>query len=526
VSVTDTKGRITYCNAAFVSVSGFTREELLGQPHNIVRHPDMPGEAFRDLWDTVMHGLPWTALVKNRRKNGDHYWVRANVTPMVDGEHIVGYMSVRSEAPRAEIEAADELYTQMQSAQEGVRPAIALRQGQVVRGHLIGRLRHQVGRRLAGLGGINFLVLLASFALTGAIAANAPLAASVPGIMGLGLLTGWQLRRKNTQIVARVTQDALRLAACDLSHVPAQGADGILGLLQLALAQLAVNLRTVVQDSRTDIEQVRSTVHEILAGNTDLSSRTESQASSLEQTAAAMEQITGTVKQSAASAEQGAQLAAETAAVSQRSFDAVAHVVRAMDSIKESSRRMGEITHVIEGVAFQTNILALNAAVEAARAGDSGRGFAVVAAEVRTLAQRTADAAKQIHELIAESAQRVDAGGVQATEASARMSEALSAAHKVREVLVEISSSAQEQRTGISQVNEALAHMDAVTQQNAAMVEQLAAAASSVRGQVESVGNTMRLFRLREGEQCMAEVDAIELRSEGKAGDDGRAARG
>jgi aerotaxis receptor len=262
----------------------------------------------------------------------------------------------------------------------------------------------------------------------------------------------------------------------------------------------------VVQDSRTDIEHVRGAVDEISAGNTDLSSRTESQASSLEQTAAAMEQITGTVKQSADSAQKGARLAAETASVSQRSFDAVAHVASAMDSIKESSRRMGEITQVIEGVAFQTNILALNAAVEAARAGDSGRGFAVVAAEVRTLAHRTADAAKQIHELIAESAQRVDAGGVQATEASARMSEALSAAQSVRDVLVEIS--------GISQVNEALAQMDSMTQQNASMVEELAAAASAVRGQVESVGDTMRLFRLREGEQCMAEVGADALRGE------------
>jgi len=227
-----------------------------------------------------------------------------------------------------------------------------------------------------------------------------------------------------------------------------------------------------------------------------------------------MEQITGTVKQSTDSAQKGAQLAAETAAVSQRSFEAVAHVASAMDSIKESSRRMGEITQVIEGVAFQTNILALNAAVEAARAGDAGRGFAVVAAEVRTLAHRTAVAAKQIHELIAESAQRVDAGGVQASEASARMSEALSAAQSVRDVLVEISSTAEEQRTGISQVNEALAQMDAVTQQNAAMVEELAAAASAVRGQVQSVGDTMRLFRLREGEASMAEVDAVELRAE------------
>jgi len=526
VSVTDTKGRITYCNAAFVSVSGFSREELLGQPHNIVRHPDMPAEAFRDLWDTVQHRQPWTALVKNRRKNGDHYWVRANVTPMVNGDQIVGHLSVRSEAPRAEIEAADVLYAQMRDAASGSGPVMALQHGQVVRGQWAARLQRQAGRLLSGLGGANLLLLLASSALTGAVAVTAPPLASVPAVVCMSLLTAWLLQRRSHRMADQVTQDALRLAACDLSHVPAQGADGTIGLLQLALAQLAVNLRTVVQDSRTDIEQVSSAVNEISIGNTDLSSRTESQASSLEQTAAAMEQITGTVKQSADSAQQGAQLAAETATVSQRSFEAVAHVASAMDGIKASSQRMGEITHVIEGVAFQTNILALNAAVEAARAGDSGRGFAVVAAEVRTLAQRTADAAKQIHELIAESAQRVDAGGVQATEASARMSEALSASQKVRDVLVEICTSAQEQRTGISQVNEALAHMDAMTQQNAAMVEQLAAAASAVRGQVASVGDTMRLFRLRQGERCMAEVDAALLRAEQPLAGAARSANG
>jgi hypothetical protein len=269
----------------------------------------------------------------------------------------------------------------------------------------------------------------------------------------------------------------------------------------------------VIRDSRDDMENARGAVMEIAAGNQDLAARTESQASSLEETAASMEQIAGTVTQSASRVERGSQLAEETAGISRASADAVDQVASAMKDILDSSRRVGDIIQVIEGVAFQTNLLALNAAVEAARAGESGRGFAVVAGEVRTLAQRAADAAKEIRTLISDSNGRVDVGNRQVNAANAKMGEALAAVQHVGEVLCEISHASGEQRLGIAQVNEAVAQMDLMTQQNAAMVDELAAAAGSVLGQVQRAADTMRIFRLAHGEKTIAEDDAAALQA-------------
>jgi aerotaxis receptor len=279
---------------------------------------------------------------------------------------------------------------------------------------------------------------------------------------------------------------------------------------------MSVNLRTVIGDVREEVHHLRNVVNEIATGNHDLSSRTESQASSLEQTAASMEEITGTVKQSAESAVQGAELAHRTSEVSRRSNQAVQAVSESMDGITESSRRIQEIIHLIEGVAFQTNMLALNAAVEAARAGDAGRGFAVVASEVRALAGRSAEAAKEIKRLITESAERVASGSKHAENARQRMQEVLESVLKVGAVLDGISTAATEQQTGMSQINEAVSHMDSLTQQNAALVEQVAASAQSLQGQMEGMNNSMRLFRLSGGEKTLSQLDAVNLRREFK----------
>jgi aerotaxis receptor len=286
--------------------------------------------------------------------------------------------------------------------------------------------------------------------------------------------------------------------------------------LQQALQQMSLSLRTVVQDVRTEVDQLSTAVAQIATGNQDLASRTESQASSLEQTAASMEQINGTVQHSADAAQQGAHLAQETSLITQRSNEAVLAVTQTMGGIAESSSRIGEIIHLIEGVAFQTNILALNAAVEAARAGEAGRGFAVVAAEVRSLAHRTSEAAREIKQLIQESADRVRQGGERTDDARARMQEAIAAVHKVSGVLDAISGASREQQLGIGQINEAVAHMDSITQQNAAMVEELASAARSLTSQVQGVSHSMRLFRLQPGERTLSEMDAVELRRQGK----------
>ena len=517
VSVTDAQGRITYCNDAFVSVSGFTREELMGQPHNLVRHPDMPPEAFRDMWATLEEGLPWTALVKNRRKNGDHYWVRANVTPMVGDGQLLGYLSVRSEPSSQEIADAQALYTRMneQVAAGGLRTG--LYHGRVVSLGLSGRLRRLWQTAADQMGGAALLPPLLAVPALVVGGASLPPAVQVTGGVVLALALGWWRERGVRHGIEQVLHDAQQLAACDLSHQPARGARGPLGRLQLALVQLAVNLRTAVSDSRNGVDRVRHSMDEIAAGNQDLSARTESQAASLEETAASMDQITGTIRQSAEALQRGARLAADTAGMAEGCAEAVGHVEAAMAEIRRSSAQMNEMIAVIEGVAFRTNILALNAAVEAARAGEAGRGFAVVAGEVRALASRAAEAARQIRGQIQESADRVEVGVNHVGEARRRMDEALGAVREVSQALQELEHTNAEQARGVSQVNEAVSQLDGITQQNAAMVEQLAATATSVCGQAESVAGSMRMFRLTHGDVSPAQADAVALRKAGRA---------
>lgn len=515
VSVTDLKGRITYCNEVFVMVSGYTAEELLGQPHNIIRHPDMPEEGFRDLWDTIQSGLPWSGVVKNRRKNGDHYWVQANATPMMNGDRITGYLSVRT-APAAEtIAACEKLYARMREEEtQGGRKTLTLRHGQLIRRDWQGRLRHALTPNLRSqlLGVQGFAVASAAFiAQTGISVVFTSLAV----ILAAGAAT-WATLTLTVKPLREVVNDANRLASGDLSYPMGTGGTGITGRLQQALMQLSVNLRTVVHDVRVELDRLRDSVQEIAAGNLDMSSRTESQASSLEQTAASMEQINSTVKQSADSALRGAKLAQEAGIITQHGNQAVQAVAETMESITDSSSRIGEIIRVIEGVAFQTNILALNAAVEAARAGEAGRGFAVVASEVRSLAQRTTGAAHEIKQLITESTERVNMGNTRTNDARGRMQEILNAVGSVSTLLDEISTATVEQHSGIAQVTEAVAHMDSITQQNAAMVEQLAAAAQSLLGQVAEVSNSMGIFRLTSSEITTAELDAVQLRREAK----------
>ena len=513
VSVTDLKGRIVYCNASFVAVSGFTREELVGQPHNLVRHPDMPQEAFRDMWATIESGQPWSALVKNRRKNGDHYWVLANATPLQRDGHIVGYLSVRIAAGAERVAQAEQLYARMREEVAQGRVQTGLKRGVMVRCDVVGRAAQAASAALQRTGTHGALALAAVLA-GAAVASFTTAVVWVPAAIGLALLAQALQRRVVEAPLRAVLTDARQLAAGDLAHEVAVDASGLPGELQGALAQLAVNLRSVIGDVTTQAANLRTAVAEIAAGNQDLSSRTEAQASSLEETAASMEEITGTVKQSAASASAGSRLAGEASEIAGHSHEAVLGVVQAMNAITDSSKRIGDIIHVIEGVAFQTNILALNAAVEAARAGEAGRGFAVVASEVRSLAQRTAEAAREIKQLITVSGERVEAGSRQTQTAQARMQQVLQSVGQVSTLLGEVSTAAHEQQQGVSQVNEAVTHMDGITQQNAAMVEELAAAAQALNGQVQSVNDTLRLFRLRAGDQSIAEMDAVALRKE------------
>ncbi|HZW26661.1 MAG TPA: methyl-accepting chemotaxis protein [Gallionella sp.] len=881
-SKTDLKGIITYCNDDFIEASGYSREELLGAPHNLVRHPDMPPEAFADLWVTLKQGKPWTGLVKNRRKDGGFYWVEANVTPLYEDEKLIGYMSVRYKPGRNEIEQAESLYRQMRAGQCRLR----LHEGQLVSPGLLNSLNSWLGHtsvklrlvwmvamlllsmaalvayNLKGMSGNN---ALAVHALTmaakqtaavdtarraqvdfkeqiqewknlllrghdaeqfakyrkkfdekgGDVAANlqrlkpimAELEIKTDGVDALlvahaGLMDNYHnalasfqvnnagssgvvdglvkgMDRKPTELmgelVALVQQQSQAQLDQDLAELEARNSHyrkvslvvtlallllggitatfilrGILKPLRLATESinqimrgnyhvqidtqpeteighmlnamksmetvLGINvvearkeadtnlrikigldnvstsvmiadtdhriiymnkavgelMRTAEADIRKDLpdfsadsllgssfddfhknpghqkallERLEDTHHseigvggrrfslaaspvvneyghklgtalewkdrttevaveneiaqiveaavqgnftkrldmqgkegffrklsedinhlmdtadhglqevvrmlealargdltdritndyqgtfgqlkddanataeklneiigqireatdtintasqEIAAGNHDLSQRTEENASSLEQTASSMEELTSTVKQNAENAKQANQLALGASDIAAKGGTVVGQVVTTMDSINESSRKIVDIISVIDGIAFQTNILALNAAVEAARAGEQGRGFAVVAGEVRNLAQRSAAAAKEIKTLIGDSVEKVEGGSKLVAQAGQTMEEIVTSIKRVTDIMSEIAAASVEQSAGIEQVNLAITQMDEVTQQNAALVEEAAAAAESLEEQAQNLSVAVATFKVDE----------------------------
>jgi methyl-accepting chemotaxis protein len=312
----------------------------------------------------------------------------------------------------------------------------------------------------------------------------------------LSIFVGIWLVRAITRPLNRAVEIAQAVAAGDLTqNIVSQSRDET-GVLTAALKDMNDNLKRIVGQVRVGTDTIATASAQIASGNLDLSSRTEEQASSLEETAAAMEEITSTVKQNADNARQASQLAVTASGIASDGGTAVDQVVTTMTSINDSSKRIVDIISVIDGIAFQTNILALNAAVEAARAGEQGRGFAVVASEVRSLAQRSAVAAKEIKELIGDSVDKVGAGSKLAEQAGNTMSEVVASVKRVTDVVAEISAAGQEQSAGIDQVNLAITQMDEVTQQNAALVEQAAAAAASLQNQAASLAQLVSVFKL------------------------------
>lgn len=505
VSITDLQSRIKYANPAFIRASGYSKEELLGQPHNLVRHPDMPPEAFADLWQTIKSGQPWNALVKNRRKNGDYYWVKANVTPLIENGEPVGFMSVRVKPSREEVARATAIYRQISAGKSNY----CVRNGLITRTGLLGKLvslskfgvrakiwlamlaaastsiglewaevlKRQTGSELTGVGWHD--IALAAISLT------------VAGLLGL-----W-LNRSITEPMRELVLTTRRIAGADLTSRLASQRQDAIGRITRGLNQSNVNLRAVVTDVRSQVEIINQAADTIVAGISDLSARTESQASSLEQTAASMEEIHSTVQQTADLAGEANRLVMSTSAIADQGGQVVSQVVTNMADINASAVKIADIISVINEIAFQTNILALNAAVEAARAGEQGRGFAIVAAEVRSLAQKTATAAKEIKSLITDSLNKVESGTKLSEEAGKTIGEVVASVRRVTSIMGEISHAASEQALGIAQVNEAAVQIDQITQQNAALAEEATATAEALKAEADVLLEAVSIFRLQ-----------------------------
>ncbi|MGG1944483.1 methyl-accepting chemotaxis protein [Trinickia sp. NRRL B-1857] len=494
MSTTDAQSYITYANAAFVEVSGFSVEELEGQPHNVVRHPDMPQEAFADMWATLKDGEPWTGIVKNRCKNGDHYWVRANAMPVVRGGRPVGYMSVRTKPSRDEIAAAEALYADVREGRAGNR---AFHKGLVVRKGLLGftsalktmSVRWRIRTALIALVPV----------LVGAAAASGQ---TGTGLAVFGAVTCAAFALASFWLEAQIAGPVERLREHALNVASGQGrqsaeADRVdeIGMTLRTVNQMGLMFRWLVDDVSGQVRHVQQSINEFAQGNIDLSSRTEQAASSVQQTASSMMQMTSTVKSNAETASAANQLSSTASESASAGGRAVSEVVHTMNDITTSSRKIADIIGVIDGIAFQTNILALNAAVEAARAGEQGRGFAVVAGEVRSLAQRSATAAKEIKSLIDASVEKVDSGSKLVDDAGRTMDDIVAQVKRVSDLIAEISSATSEQSAGVLQVDRAVSELDNITQQNAALVEQSTAALASLKQQATRLVDAVGVFR-------------------------------
>ncbi|MCU7835513.1 MAG: PAS domain-containing protein [gamma proteobacterium symbiont of Taylorina sp.] len=700
VSRTDLKGAIVYINQDFLDISGFSEAELIGKSHNIVRHPDMPSAAFKDLWDTMKAGKPWVGMVKNRCKNGDYYWVEANVTPVYKDGQIVEYLSVRKIPGRDQISTAEVLYSQLNSGTASLPSDNPLSSLFNIRNRIIGAYSLMIlfmlalglnlfgsatiGIMIAGilttivltiltvtqvinpinnlskaikklqedplntfvdyslndeLGGVQkalkSLQIKVSYDIMGSreeaerserikqaldnVSSNVMLAdtsydiiymnqavqdmfnriepdlkkvlpdfnagnllgtnidvfhkapshqrrildsltatySSTIEVAGLtltvtanpvlneegirrGTVVEWLDRTEEVAVeheVENIVQAGMqgdlsqRIDLQDKSGFFKQLGSGINDLMdvisdsfssisyvmkalsvgdltktmsgeysgEFADIQTTINtsmskLQNMVSDIRSASGQISSAANEISQGNTDLSQRTEEQAASLEETASSMEELTSTVKQNADNSRQANQLAAGARDQAQDGGEVIESTIKAMEEINDSSTKIEDIIGVIDEIAFQTNLLALNAAVEAARAGEQGKGFAVVASEVRSLAQRSAAAAKEIKVLIKDSVEKVEEGSRLVDDSGQTLAEIVTSVRKVSDIIAEIAASSNEQSAGIEQINQAITQLDEVTQQNAALVEEAAAASESMDDQSTSLNEMMNFF--------------------------------
>lgn len=487
----------------------------MGQAHNILRHPDMPEEAFRDFWDTIQKGRIWSNIIKNRRKNGDTYWVRANATPMKNGDKVVGYLSVRTQPHPEEIEQAEILFSKMRKESNKKYKAYTFKNGLLINNSIIARM----GKLFKPDYFKSTVTILALAILLPLLVTKLPLPEYVPFIIAVLCLIASLFGIKQALFAPRdVTQEvAKQVASGDLSRFVRPIESGFMRNIVLPISQMALATRTVMVDVRNDIYGLSKIAQDIAGQSEELATHTEQQSASLQQTATAMEQINSTVNQTSDITKEGLALANEASNEVLYTNTTMQDLSNVMGQISDSSKSIAEFIQTIEAVAFQTNILALNASVEAARAGEQGRGFAVVANEVRALAQKTSGAAKDIKDLIDVSLTKVNAGNENVIRVNELMGNIVTSVDKVKTALGEINNAASEQAKGVAEVNTSLQQLGQITQSNAAMSEELATAATNMNTESSRALDNLRVFRISAGDITHAEDDAVALRKEYKA---------
>ena len=449
ISTTDLKGIITFVNKTFCDVSGFCEEELIGKSHNIVRHPDMPEAAFKDLWATVKKGKPWNGVVKNRCKNGDHYWVDAFAMPVIKDGVTVAYISVRHQASAEQIKFADRLYGDVRSGKKKLRRSVLQRLYEVDL-----KTRFHIAMFISSMPAIVAMVL----ALAGLVGPWYVVIASIVSLLMDSALVAW-MTRDILNSLYKATELLSRAAIGDLSNSLKIRSRDQMGLLSVAASNMVVSMRSLMQTSRYMLQTTESSAKHLAQASASLSDSTAQQAALGEEIAQAMTQMAKHIGQNTENAEQTNNIASASSEVAVVGVESMNNALTAMQAIAQK-------VQAVQDIAWKTNLLALNAAIEAARAGEQGKGFAVVADEVRSLAQSSQLAADEIDQLV----QR----GVMVTEcASSRLAEIFTQIQTTASLVQEITKASRSQSQRTLHIEGSIRQLENAVQQNAATSEEV-----------------------------------------------------
>ncbi|BAL96366.1 methyl-accepting chemotaxis protein [Rubrivivax gelatinosus] len=482
VSTTDAQGRITHCNAAFAELSGYAADELLGRAHNIVRHPDTPPELFAEMWATISAGRPWSGVVKNRCRNGDHYWVVANVTPVFEDGRIVAYMSVRHRPAAAQVAAAEALYAELARSREHEREAAPPRP-------LAPRPMHQ---RLTLELAAGLLAVVALAVLPRGLAPPAQAALVLAAATGVLL---WFQHRVAAR-VRGVSEAAARLAGCDLAARCDDERARSLGTLRHAIWLANLNMRAVVHDVRHEIRSIAGAADEIAEGSRRLAALAEQQSADVQVTAVAMEQITRSAEAVAETAREVDRAADGARQTARRGGQSVAELLTTVSAIERATRAAAETIELMEDIADQTELLSREASAAAARAGEEGIAYAVVASRIGALAHRSRSSAQQVRQLVSACSEHVAEGSRRAGAAQADVQAAVEAVGCVADRLREIATATDEQARGVAEATRAMARIDEAACSNAALAEQSTGAGQALQARAATLARAVAVFRV------------------------------